>query len=161
VVRIRERVTYIRKMHKTIHYNAQFEVFKTMLPNIPPTSVQQTLLFFLVFVKLTSSPETSFCHLSQPLQTNIGVARGGPKGPCPPQIFRNYSHFVLREAFFQTKYCYSPTITHFGPRQIFGLATPLQTNITETECRYSPWSNIALPCLSTRHNKRLPFDEVQ
>ena len=86
MVRIRERVTYIRKMHKTIHYNAQFEVFKTMLPNIPPTSVQQTLLFFLVFVKLTSSPETSFCHLSQPLQTNIGVARGGPKGPCPPKF---------------------------------------------------------------------------
>jgi len=25
----------------------------------------------------------------------IGVARGGPEGPCPPKIFRKYSHFVL------------------------------------------------------------------
>jgi len=33
----------------------------------------------------------------------IGVARRWPKEPCPPKIFRKYSHFVLWEAFFQTE----------------------------------------------------------
>ena len=32
----------------------------------------------------------------------IGVARGGQRGH-DPQMFRKYSHFVLWEAFFQTK----------------------------------------------------------
>jgi len=35
------------------------------------------------------------------------------------------SHFVLRDAFFQTKQCYSPKIKHFATPPIFGLATPL------------------------------------
>jgi len=43
----------------------------------------------------------------------------------PPQVFRKYSHFVLSEAFFQTKQCYSPKIKHFAPPQNFwaGYAT--------------------------------------
>jgi len=48
-----------------------------------------------------------------------------------PQILRKYSHFVVWEAFFQTKYYYLPKIKHFAPptilcsSQITGLATPL------------------------------------
>ena len=30
---------------------------------------------------------------------SIGVAKGGPKEPWPPNIFRKFSHFVLWEAF--------------------------------------------------------------
>jgi len=60
-------------------------------------------------------------------------SQGGPKGPCPLQIFRQYSHFVSWDACFQTKYCYSSKIKHFSPHkffapQIFGLATPLYTS---------------------------------
>jgi len=43
----------------------------------------------------------------------------GPKGPCPPQMFRKYSHFVLWEAFFQTKWCYLPKFNHFVPPIFF------------------------------------------
>jgi len=25
---------------------------------------------------------------------NIGITRGGPRGPCPPKIFRTYNHFM-------------------------------------------------------------------
>jgi len=37
------------------------------------------------------------------LGSSTGAAREGPKEPCPPQIFRKYSHFAFWEAFFQTK----------------------------------------------------------
>jgi len=42
---------------------------------------------------------------SHPVKTHsaaIGVARGA-KGSWLPQIFRKYSHFMLWQAFFQTK----------------------------------------------------------
>jgi len=65
----------------------------------------------------------NFCQIwmsSPPHKRNvIGVARGG-KGAMPPQIFRKYSHFVLWEAFFQTKYCYSPKIKHLAPQKFLG-----------------------------------------
>jgi len=34
---------------------------------------------------------------------SIGVARGREQKAMPPQIFKKHSHFVLSEAFFQTK----------------------------------------------------------
>jgi len=37
------------------------------------------------------------------------------KEAMPPQRFRKYSHFVLWEAFFQTKLFNSPKIKHFAP----------------------------------------------
>jgi len=49
----------------------------------------------------------------------------GVKGAMPPQILGKYSHFLLWEAFFQTKQCYSPKIKHFGLPKYFGLAVPL------------------------------------
>jgi len=56
--------------------------------------------------------------------------QGGIQGGHAPPIFRTYSHFVLREAFFQTRWCYSPKIKNFVPPKffppyIFGLAAPL------------------------------------
>jgi len=42
---------------------------------------------------------------------NRGVARG-PEGPCPPQSFGRYSHFVLWEPISQRKWRYSPKIKH-------------------------------------------------
>jgi len=44
----------------------------------------------------------------------IAGAAKGAQGPWPPQIFSIYSHFVLREAVYQTKECYSPKIKHFA-----------------------------------------------
>ena len=43
----------------------------------------------------------------------------------PPQFLENIVSFVLWEACFQTKYCYSPKIKHFVLSKISGLATPL------------------------------------
>ena len=44
---------------------------------------------------------------------SIGVARGA-KVAMPPKMFSKSRHFVLWEAFFQTKKYYSPKIKHFG-----------------------------------------------
>ena len=51
-------------------------------------------------------------------------SQGVAKGAISPQIFRKYSHFVLWEAFFLAKYCYSAKIKHFGPPNFWaGYAT--------------------------------------
>jgi len=36
------------------------------------------------------------------------VQPGGPRGPCPPAIFKISGHFVLWEALSKKKYCCSP-----------------------------------------------------
>jgi len=64
-------------------------------------------------------------------------------------MFRTYSHFVLWEAYFQTKWCYSPKIKHVGPNilgwlrhcpQIPSVAADLITSdVIPSYCRCTQW----------------------
>ena len=54
----------------------------------------------------------------------IGVASGGPKGPCPPKIFRTYSHLYF-ERRFSKQNSVIRLKSNILPPKIFGLATPL------------------------------------
>lgn len=63
-------------------------------------------------------------------QCNHRRSQGRQWGHGPLKSFRTYSNVVLWDAFFQTKWCFSAKIKHFGSSQIFRLATPLKT-ITE------------------------------
>ena len=48
------------------------------------------------------SQKLRYCKGDEVYFTTIDVARGGKRGHAS-QIFRKYSHFVLSEAFVQTK----------------------------------------------------------
>ena len=62
-----------------------------------------------------------------------------------PPKFLERSHFVLREAFFQTKQCYSPKIKHFAlPNFWAGYATGSLEKDTDRMCPSPPrqtWSS--------------------
>jgi len=93
-------------------------------------------IFFSVenLAKMTTKTSRYRCFIHRRSQE-------GQRGHGPPQIFRKYSHFVLWEAFFQTKCCYSPKIKRFGPPNFWaGYATGF---ITQLGIAFPPqtWSN--------------------
>ena len=58
-------------------------------------------------------------HVRYINRTYIGVARWAG-GHDLYKFFRISSHFVLKEAISQAKYCCSPKIRHFDPYKILG-----------------------------------------
>jgi len=66
--------------------------------------------------KLLSPRKTSY---SIHQAVDIGVATGSQKCHCLPKIFEKYSHFVLWDAFFQTKQCYSANMKKIPPLNFF------------------------------------------